>query len=109
MLFAIVGILVLVATGKWAFDEGAKPIRRLKPGEYCVDAILHVNNDHVLLAVSWPVDYGYYEYRLARLPNPYFCPRVPVVGDEIRVSREVPNSYQVHRPGERPLSAPYME
>lgn len=95
-LWLAVGVLFLFSFGRECSVRAAAPLTHLKPNTYHVDAVLHVSNDVVLLAVSWHVDYGHYEYRIARLPNQLFCPRVPVDGDEIRVSRAVPHAYYVH-------------
>ncbi len=95
-IFLVLGLLFLLRLVKECSVRATAPMTRLKSGRYRVDAVLRVNNDFVLVAISWHVAYGHYKHRLARLPNPYFCPRVPTEGDEIRVSRAVPEAYYVH-------------
>ena len=89
------GVVFLVfGYGREKELSGAQPLTSLKPGrEYIVDAVLGPaaslrEGKRTALVVSWHVDYGHYEQRLARLDaaamkwHPMVGQRIVVQWDE---------------------------
>jgi hypothetical protein len=90
MLFLIVcAVMAMFLAGYSGYQRGTAPLTKLKPGrEYKVESVLWSGNGTAMLVVSWHVDYGHYEYRVARLSLNRFRVRGPLPGDIIEVRKE---------------------
>jgi hypothetical protein len=108
-LGAAIGFLATGALAIFLFDrecqaQGAQPLTSLKPGRtYRVEGvlpdILNARGEKVArLVVSWHVDYGHFEFRIAHLPHLFFHQQ-PEVGDELDVqAQHGGNVYVLKRP-----------
>jgi len=93
ILFGVLGCLALMAYGAECRKQGAQPLTTLEPGrtyrvEGVLPEILNARGDKVArLVVSWHVDYGHWEFRMAHLPVAMFRARAPLAGDDIAVTK----------------------
>ncbi len=96
VMLCIVLVLVFVLGFMIGEDRGERPLRKLRPRSYRIDAVIYTTREHMFVALSWHVDWGHYEHRFAMLPL-HFLTATPNPGDWLEVVRDAARPYQVRR------------